>query len=155
MAVMITLPLFGKPGFELGEGVEVTGEQVRQLGRELAERLDSIGGLIDKLTGAGWDAQTGLYDVMLSHPFLRTEAEWQGDYVHERLEHHKPVSAPLLKGDLLHYSYRSLSQHMQKTDHFSTLAPINTMIAAKILKDDGPSTNISITESEIENRHAR
>ncbi len=75
MAVIITLPLFGKPGYELGEGVEVSGEQVRQLGRELAERLDTVAGLLDKLTAAGWDAQTGLYDVMLSHPFLRTEAE--------------------------------------------------------------------------------
>jgi hypothetical protein len=76
MAVFINLPLFFKPGYELGtEGDEVTGEQIRQLGQELAARLDHIGGLVDKLTAAGWEAQTGLYDVMLSHPFFRTAEE--------------------------------------------------------------------------------
>jgi hypothetical protein len=75
MAVFINLPLFFKPGYELGEGEEVTGEQIRNLGQDLAARLEHIGNLVDKLTGAGWEAQTGLYDVMLSHPFFRTADE--------------------------------------------------------------------------------
>jgi hypothetical protein len=75
MAVFITLPLFSKPGVELGEGEEVTGEQLRQLGTDLALRLDMAAGMLDRLTAAGWQAGMTLYDVSLSHPFLHTEAE--------------------------------------------------------------------------------
>lgn len=73
MTVMITLPLFGKPGQELNEGGEVTGEQIRQLARDLSARLQEVADVLDKLTAAGWEAQVGLYDVLLSHPFLHTE----------------------------------------------------------------------------------
>ena len=36
---------------------------------------DRLSGILDKLTGAGWSAQTTLYDIFLSHPYVRTEAE--------------------------------------------------------------------------------
>lgn len=35
--------------------------------------------------------------------------------------------------------------------HFSILAPANELIAAKILKDEGPTTNISFSEEELSN----
>jgi hypothetical protein len=75
MSVMLTLPLFGKPGHELEEGSEVTGQQLRDLGQDLAARLAEAADLVDQLTGAGWEAQLTLYDVMLSHPYVETEAE--------------------------------------------------------------------------------
>jgi len=34
-------------------------------------------------------------------------------------------------------------------DHFNILAPLNTLIAQKILKDDGAETNITFTEDEL------
>lgn len=34
-------------------------------------------------------------------------------------------------------------------DHFSILAPANQLIAGKILKDDGPTCNLTITEQEL------
>jgi len=34
-------------------------------------------------------------------------------------------------------------------NHFSVLAPTNRLIAQKILKDDGPDTNITFTEAEL------
>ena len=33
--------------------------------------------------------------------------------------------------------------------HFSILAPANEQIAAKILGDDGPTTNLTLTENEL------
>jgi hypothetical protein len=75
MSVFITLPLFFKPAYELGEGSEVTGDQIRQLGQELSERLHGIADLVDKLTAAGWQSEVTLYDVMLGHPFLHTADE--------------------------------------------------------------------------------
>lgn len=34
-------------------------------------------------------------------------------------------------------------------NHFSILAPVNERIAAKILRDDGPATNLTFTEAEL------
>ena len=75
MAVTAMIWLFGKPGHELEEGGEVTGQQIRDLGTHLNDRLQEVGDIVDKLTGAGWEAQVALYDVILSHPYVRTETE--------------------------------------------------------------------------------
>lgn len=34
-------------------------------------------------------------------------------------------------------------------DHFSILAPVNNLLAAKILRDDGPECNLELTEAEV------
>jgi hypothetical protein len=75
MSVLANLWLFGKPGHELNEGGDVTGPEIRALAQCLSERLQRAAEIVEKMTGAGWDAQMGLYDVMLSHPYVRTEAE--------------------------------------------------------------------------------
>jgi pimeloyl-ACP methyl ester carboxylesterase len=36
-------------------------------------------------------------------------------------------------------------------DHFSILAPLTRLLAAKVLQDDGPTTNITFTEQELDN----
>jgi hypothetical protein len=79
MAVTVTLFLFGKPGQELNEGEEVTADELRALGRSLHERLDETAAIVEKLMGAGWEAQMALYDIFLSHPFIKsvTQAEAQ------------------------------------------------------------------------------
>jgi acetyl esterase/lipase len=38
---------------------------------------------------------------------------------------------------------------VQGADHFSSLAPVNRLIAAKILKDDGPKCNLDFTAAEM------
>lgn len=75
MPVTIMLYLFGKPGVELREGEDVTPEELRALGDDLKERLTSAAEVVEKLTGAGWDAQMTLYDILLSHPYIDTEAQ--------------------------------------------------------------------------------
>jgi hypothetical protein len=75
MSVAVMLHLFGKPGQELEEGGAVTAEDLRQLAQDLNLRLQAAAEVVDKLTGAGWEAEMGLYDIFLSHPFLGTEAE--------------------------------------------------------------------------------
>jgi hypothetical protein len=81
MAVSLMLFLYGKPGQELDEGAEVTAEQLRALGQSLQARLDEAADLVEKLTGAGWEVQMGLYDLMFSHPYIDTAAQAE-----ERLE---------------------------------------------------------------------
>jgi len=49
----------------------------------------------------------------------RERCRWVGDSVHERLEVNGKVG--MLRGELLHYSYTSVSQHLKKIDLYSTL----------------------------------
>jgi len=79
MSVTISIHLFGKPAAELdGEGETIEAAKIRQLGEQLHLRLGAIADALDKLTGAGWEASLGLYDVLLSHPYIESEADARG-----------------------------------------------------------------------------
>ena len=58
------------------------------------------------------DYQTRLYD--------RRAARWQGKYVHESVVADGPVGQ--LQNELQHYSYRDLSDHLDRINRYSTLA---------------------------------
>ena len=58
------------------------------------------------------DYQTRLYD--------RRKARWQGRYVHESVAVDGPSGQ--LKEELKHYSYRNLSDHLDRINAYSTLA---------------------------------
>src|SRR5262249_43563726 len=75
MAVNVCLPLFGNAGQELEEGARVTGQQLRTLADELQQRLQKAADILDKMAAAGWMAETALYDVLLQHDQVHTQAE--------------------------------------------------------------------------------
>ncbi len=61
----ITLWLYGKPEWELGDMSEMTGEQFKEHGKELMERLNKIGDIVTKLENNEWSKSGGLYDLFL------------------------------------------------------------------------------------------
>jgi hypothetical protein len=73
MSVMVCLPLFGDPAHEL-EG-RVHSRDLRTLADSLRERLQHAADTLDKLTEAGWWAQVGAFDLMLSHPKVQTREQ--------------------------------------------------------------------------------
>jgi hypothetical protein len=73
--VTICLPLFANPGQELEEGAPVSGRQVRDLAAALGERLAKAADTLDRLAAAGWSFRMAMYDVLLLHPDVATEAE--------------------------------------------------------------------------------
>ena len=75
MAVSLSLFLFGKPGQELNEGGPITPQELRDLAEHMHARLLEIADMVEKLTNAGWEAQMGLYDINLYHPYVSTEAQ--------------------------------------------------------------------------------
>jgi hypothetical protein len=81
MGVWVNLHLFGKPGYELREGEDVTPEELRALADNMQARLREAADIVEKMTGAGWCAQMGLYDIFLSHPFMNTKV-----HVEEQLQ---------------------------------------------------------------------
>jgi len=58
------------------------------------------------------DFQTRLYD--------RRAARWRGKYVHESVAVDGPVGR--LRHDLEHYSFRDLRDHLDRVNHYTTLA---------------------------------
>lgn len=66
-----------------------------------------------------WIHHSGWYPDTKVRMFNRTKNDWQGE-VHEKLTV-EPASVKKLKGDLLHFSYHSVSDHVKRTDTYSTL----------------------------------
>jgi len=66
-----------------------------------------------------WIRHSGWYPDTKLKMFNRTKSDWQGE-VHETLTV-EPSSVKKLKGDLLHYSYHSISDHVKRADVYSTL----------------------------------
>lgn len=60
------------------------------------------------------DYQTRLYD--------RRAARWQGPYVHESVGVDGPVG--YLRSELRHYSFRDLNDHLDRINHYTTLAAL-------------------------------
>jgi hypothetical protein len=75
MGVTICLPLFGPPGRELEEGLDVNDVQLRNLASELHERLHKAAGILEKLHAAGWSARVAMYDVILTRLGVETKAD--------------------------------------------------------------------------------
>ncbi|MFM1876073.1 MAG: hypothetical protein RL266_1810 [Bacteroidota bacterium] len=77
-----------------------------------------------------WIRNCGWYPDTKIRMFDRREDDWNGD-VHEKLSVN-PNTVKKLKGDLLHYSYHSISDHVLRTDRYSNLAANEMLNAGKM-----------------------
>jgi glycosyltransferase involved in cell wall biosynthesis len=66
-----------------------------------------------------WVRGTDWYPDEQIRLFDRTRAGWVGDLVHESVRATGPVGR--LRGELLHYPYTDISDHMRKIDRYTTL----------------------------------
>lgn len=67
-----------------------------------------------------WILYSGWYPDRKIRLFDRRKACWVGDYVHESVKVTGTVGA--LKGNLLHYTCGSLTEHLKTMDRYTTLA---------------------------------
>ncbi len=75
-----------------------------------------------------WIYHSGWYPDTKFRLFDRRESLWQGA-IHEQLSQPK-TEVRKLKGDLLHYSYSSISEHLDRNRHYA-------MLSAMELRDTG------------------
>lgn len=68
-----------------------------------------------------WIRHGGWYPDTKIRIFPKDKARWEGAFVHETLELGPGVSVTPLRGDLLHYSYGSISDHIRQVDLFTTI----------------------------------
>ena len=67
-----------------------------------------------------WIHHCGWYPDIKTRLYLKTKAEWQGEFVHETLGVDGPIGR--LQGDLLHYTCNSVSEHLIRLERYTTLA---------------------------------
>jgi glycosyltransferase involved in cell wall biosynthesis len=82
-----------------------------------------------------WIKHGGWYPDRKIRLFNRKVARWGGVNPHDKIEAESTVEIKLIGGDILHYTYYNLSEHIQQADRF-------TKIMAKDLFDKGKRTNI-------------
>lgn len=64
----------------------------------------------------------GWYPDYKTRLFPADQARWEGDFVHEKLKVDSGCTVQLLKGDLLHYSFYSVQEHLERIERYTTLA---------------------------------
>lgn len=69
-----------------------------------------------------WIYRCGWYPDVKVRLFPKLAARWGGDNPHDIIELEASQNLSWLKGDLLHYSYDSVSDHVQQTNKFTTIA---------------------------------
>jgi glycosyltransferase involved in cell wall biosynthesis len=78
-----------------------------------------------------WIRHGGWYPDVKIRIFNRHLACWEGDFVHEVLKFAPAVSISRLSGDILHYSFHSVSQHSSQVNRYSSLAAREKMLKGK------------------------
>jgi (heptosyl)LPS beta-1,4-glucosyltransferase len=71
--------------------------------------------------GGVWIRHGAWYPDVKVRIFDRNHVKWEGE-IHERLIGFSQNELIHLKGDLLHYSYDSIQEHLRQTELFSTLS---------------------------------
>lgn len=68
-----------------------------------------------------WVGHCGWYPDAKVRLFPKMRAQWIGDKVHEQLQIAKEVPVTRLTGDLFHYSFYTVQQHLDTIDKYTTL----------------------------------
>lgn len=68
-----------------------------------------------------WIKHSGWYPDSKVRLFDRTKAKWTGQ-IHEKLQFDKDVKVYFLRGESLHYSYNTISEHIRKMNSFTDIA---------------------------------
>lgn len=80
--------------------------------------------LLDRLTrfAGRWIRHSGWYPDWKPRLFQRSKVWWEGDFVHETLHIPEETQQLRLKGKLFHYSYKSLDDHLARTEKYARLS---------------------------------
>lgn len=76
-----------------------------------------------------WIRHSGWYPDRKIRLFRKNKARWEGPYVHEKLKLDGKVAK--LQGDIHHFTYRDISDHMQRINRFSGLGAQKLYAAGK------------------------
>lgn len=69
-----------------------------------------------------WIHHSGWYPDRRIRLFDRTKGNWGGVYIHEKIELKQHSKIGFLKGDLFHYSYNSIQDHIARANKYSSIS---------------------------------
>ena len=69
-----------------------------------------------------WIRNCGWYPDKKLRLWDNEKGNWEGENPHDRFEMEKGATLKYLKGDLLHYSFYSIEEHMQTVNKFSSIS---------------------------------
>jgi len=97
-------------------------ELIRSI-KEVKNSTDSYGYTTNRLTNycGKWIKHGGWYPDKKLRLFDRRKAKWTGYLIHEKVEYAEPVQISHLRGDLLHFSFYSISEHVSQANHFTSI----------------------------------
>ena len=78
-----------------------------------------------------WIRHGGWYPDVKVRIFRRGRAEWTGKKVHETLALAEPTEIVHLNGDLLHYSFYTVEEHIRQNENFALLSAEEMVEAGK------------------------
>lgn len=87
------------------------------------KKLDGTAFELKRLTNycGYWVGHCGWYPDAKVRLFPKDKARWIGDKVHEQLQIDEEVPVTRLTGDLFHYSFYTVQQHLETIDKYTTL----------------------------------
>jgi glycosyltransferase involved in cell wall biosynthesis len=78
-----------------------------------------------------WVRHGGWYPDTKVRIFDRRTTRWEGSHVHETLALAPGTPVSLLKGDLLHYSYPSIADHLERIERYSDLHARKLLVSGR------------------------
>lgn len=103
---------------------EALSEELLLSIKKAKENFDADGYTMNRLTNyAGkWIRYSGWYPDVKLRLFDRRKGAWTGLLIHEKYELRKGNRLQHLEGDLLHYSYYTIEEHILQANKFSSIA---------------------------------
>lgn len=83
-----------------------------------------------------WIKHSGWYPDCKLRLYDKTKGEWVGRLIHERFAMEKGATEGHLNGNLLHYSYNSIAQHVEQANRFTDLT-------ARAAFENGKMSNVA------------
>ena len=103
---------------------EALSEELKEAIMEVKGNFDHDGYLFNRLTNycGKWIRHSGWYPDRKLRLVDRRKARWTGINPHDKMEMDPGSRIKHIRGDLLHYSYYSISQHEEQANNFSGIS---------------------------------
>jgi glycosyltransferase involved in cell wall biosynthesis len=103
---------------------EALDATLRQSILEVKESGTASGYSMNRLTNycGHWVKHCGWYPDTKVRLIRNGKGQWAGVNPHDRLELHESANAVHLNGDILHYSYYTLNDHLKQIEYFGDIA---------------------------------
>jgi len=92
--------------------------------RRALEKPEFLGYRMNRLTNfcGQWIHHSGWYPDTKLRLFRRDKGRWTGTNPHDRFELDGSAKSGFLKGDLLHYSFYTIEEHLTQIEKFTTIS---------------------------------